>query len=170
MGIMSKMMVKTVKKKAVGATKEFATTTLTNFAVKSISGMLGVPDGLTDRILEAGIPSMIFAGADDPSITERLFGSSKNRKKRNRKESERHFFDIFGDTGRRMNKNIATDTGADEDQVNGVMGLFMDTLEGVIAGEEPEDAGMLHKMFKKDAEYLEKSSPGLARKAMDIIF
>ena len=62
MSIMSRMLVKTGKKVAVGAVKDFAGTTLTNVAVKSTSRLLGIDEGIVDRILEAGIPSMIFAG------------------------------------------------------------------------------------------------------------
>ena len=175
MGMMTKMMVRTGKKMAVGAATDFAQDTAVNVGVKTVSNMLGVPEGLTDRVLDAGIPAMLFGGAEDPTIADRLFRSSKDKDKRDkrrgkRKESEDHFFDVFGNMGRKMVGNIAKDTDAKENDVGGVMGFALNMFEDVIAEEEPEDAGMLHKMFKKEEEDAEKESPGLAKRAMKMIF
>jgi len=174
MSMLTKMMVKTGKKMAVGAAKDFAKDTATNVAVKTISNTLGVPEGLTDKVLDAGIPAMLFGGAEDPTIADRLFHSSKEKDKRDkrrgkRKESEDHFFGVFGDVGRRMVHNIAEETDAEEDAVGGMMGFALNMFEDVIAEEEPEEPGMLQKMFKKEEKEVEKQSPKLFQKAMKMI-
>jgi hypothetical protein len=177
MGFMSKMLVKGATKATVGAAKKWTTSKFTDLAVKSISNMLGLSDTRIGKILERGIPGMIFAGAEDPSITDRLFGDMKDRKKdrdkkkkRGREESSHHFFDIFGNVGRRLVKSISHDTGESEENVSGVLGMFLPTFETVLDEEKPEDAGMLHGIFKKEVEEVEKESPGLAKRALNMIF
>jgi hypothetical protein len=173
MGLMSKFVVNTATDMAVNTAKNFAVTTATTVAVKSIGNILGMPDVMVNSILAVGVPMMIMAGGEDPSITDRLFGQSKKKdrkKDKGRKEAEGDFFNIFGDKGHAMNKAIAEETGATEDQVNGVMGLFLPTFVDGIAEEEPEDAGALNKMFKQESEEVKKSSPSLARMAMKAMF
>ncbi|MEJ2501771.1 MAG: hypothetical protein P8177_00400 [Gemmatimonadota bacterium] len=172
--MMTKMMARTGKKMAVGAAKDFAKDKATNVAVRTISNTLGVPEKLTDRVLDAGIPAMLFGGAEDPTIADKLFHSSKDKDKRdrrrgNRKESEDHFFGVFGDVGRRMVHNIAKETDANEDAVGGVMGFALNMFEDVIAEEEPEEPGRLQRMFKKEEEEVERQRPGLAKTAMKMI-
>jgi len=170
MGFMSKMLVNTAKKKVKSTVKDLAVSKTTEVAVNYISNRIGIPEAVTGKILGRGIPGMIFAGSEDPTITERLFGSLKNKdKKRTRKESEDHFFDIFGSTGRILTEGIAKDTETDEEDVSGVMGLFMSTFESILGEEEPEDAGMLHKLFRNEAKEIEKESPSLAKMAMNLI-
>ncbi len=174
MGFMTKMLVRGAKKKTVGAVKDWTTTKFTNMAVHSITNILGISDTRVGKILQAGIPGMIFAGAEDPSITERLFGSmmdgDEKKKKRGRKDASNHFFDIFGDVGRVMVKSISKDTEESEENVSGVLGLFLSPFETVLGEEEPEDAGMLNRIFKNEAEEIEKESPGLAKRALNMIF
>jgi hypothetical protein len=170
---MSKMLVKTGKKVAVGKVKDFAGTTLTNTAVKTTSKLLGIDEGKVDRVLEAGIPSMIFAGAEDEGVAKRLFSSSKDKdrgKERSREESEKHFFNIFGDKGRKMNKEIAAETGATEAEVDGIMSAFLPTFENVIAEEDPKDEKKLMKMFRKDADHAREHGHGWVRNMMGRIF
>jgi hypothetical protein len=173
MSIMSKMLVKTGKKVAVGKAKDFAGTTLTNVAVKSTSKLLGIDEGKVDRVVEAGIPSMIFAGAEDEGIAKRLLNSSKDKgrdKDRGREESEKHFFNIFGDKGRKMNKEIAAETGATEKEVDGIMSAFLPTFESVIAEEDPKDEKKLMKMFRKDADHAREHGHGWIRSMIGKIF
>ncbi|MEJ2523072.1 MAG: hypothetical protein P8080_09360 [Gammaproteobacteria bacterium] len=173
MSIMSKMLVKTGKKVAVGAVKDFAGTTLTNAAVKSTSRLLGIDEAKVDRVVEAGIPSMIFAGAEDEGVAKRLFHSSKDKGKdrnRTREESEKHFFNIFGDKGRKMNREIAEETGATQEEVKGILATFLPTFEDVIAEEDPKDEKHLMKVFRKDADHAREHGHGWIRRTMGRIF
>jgi hypothetical protein len=173
MSIMSKMLVKTGKKVATGAVKDFAGTQLTNIAVKSTSKLLGIDEGKVDRVLEAGIPSMIFAGAEDEGIAKRLFHSAKDKgrgKDQSREESEKRFFDIFGDKGRKMNREIAAETDATEEEVDSIMGAFLPTFEGVIAEEDPKDEKKLMKMFRKDADHAREHGHGWVGNMMGRLF
>ena len=174
MGFMTKMLVKGAKKKTVGAAKSWTTTKFTNLAVNSITNVLGISDSRVGKILQAGIPGMLFAGAEDPSITERLFGSmmdgDKKKKKRGRKDASNHFFNIFGDVGRVLVKSISEDSDESEENVSGVLGMFLPTFETVLHEEKPDDAGMLHNIFKKEAKEVEKESPSLAKMALKMIF
>ena len=169
MGLMSKFVVNTMTDMAVDTAKSFATTTMTTVAVKSIGNILGVPDVMVNSILAVGIPMMMFAGADDPTISDKIFGESKKKDKKKdkgRKEAEDDFFNIFGDKGHAMNKAIAEETGATEDEVNGVMGLFMPTFLQGVSEEEPESAGALNNMFNESKKEVEKQSPSLTKMAM----
>jgi hypothetical protein len=173
MSIISKLLVKTGKKAAVGAVKDFAGTTLTNAAVKSTSKLLGINEGIVDRVLEAGIPSMIFAGAEDEGIAKRLFHSAKDKgrdKDHSPEVSEKRFFDIFGEKGRKMNKEIAAETGATEKEVDGIMSAFLPTFENVIAEEDPKDEKALMKMFRKDADHAREHGHGWIRHMIGRIF
>jgi hypothetical protein len=168
---------RTMKNVVVGRTAKWAKTAVVGATTNMIAKMLGLDDSLVGRVLMVGVPMMFFAGAEDPTISDRLFGRSKKKdkkkdkkKEKSRKEAEDDFFDVFGDTGRKMNKAIAEETGATEDEVNGIMGLFLPTFEDAIAEEEPEDAGALQRMFKKEEEDIKKKSPSLTRMAMKAIF
>ncbi len=165
MGIMGKMM----KKTATG----FVITAATSVAVSSISNVLGLSDSKVGKILSVGIPMMGLLAADDPKITDALFKESKkkNRKKdKNKDEAEKDFFNIFGDKGKKMNKEIAEETGATEEEVNGVMSLFMPSFIDAIAEEDPKDEKALGKLFKDDTEEAKKSSPSFAKMAMKAVF
>ena len=148
---MGNFLTKTMTNVVVGQTKKAATTAAKTAVVGATTNMiakaLGLDDSLVGRVLMVGVPMMFFAGAEDPSISEKLFGNSKkkDKKKKDKKEAENDFFDVFGDTGHKMNKAIAKETGATEDEVSGIMGLFLPTFEDAIAEEEPEDAGALQK-------------------------
>jgi hypothetical protein len=173
MSIMSKMLVKTGKKAAVGAAKDFAGTQLTNAAVRSSSKLLGIDEGKVDRVIEAGIPSMIFAGAEDEGVAKRLLNSAKDQdrgKGRSREESKKHFSNVFGDKGRKMNREIAAETGATEEEVNGIMATFLPTFESVIAEEDPKDEKKLMKMFRKDADHAREHGHGWIRRITGRIF
>ena len=173
MSIMSKMLAKTGKKVAVGKAKDFAGTQLTNVAVKSTSKLLGIDEGKVDRVVEAGIPSMVFAGAEDEGVAKRLFDSSKDKGKREdrgREESEQHFFNVFGDKGRKMNKEIAAETGATEAEVTGIMSTFLPTFEGVIAEEDPKDEKKLMQVFRTAADHAREHGHGWIRRTMERIF
>ncbi len=165
MSLMGRMMKKTAK--------GFVVTSATAVAVNSMKKILPLPDAMFDGILGVGIPMMMFIAADDPQITDLLFKESKkkNRKQpKNQKEAEDEFFNIFGDKGHAMNKAIAEETGASEDDVNGVMGLFMPSFIDAVAEEEPEDANALGKMFGKESKEAKKSSPSLAKMTMKMVF
>lgn len=165
MGLMKKMIVKSAK--------GFVLSSATALAVKSISNALGLSDSLVGKILFAGIPMMTFLAADDPKITDLLFKESKKKdrkKKKSRKEAEDDFFNIFGDKGHRMNKAITEETGATEEEVNGVMGLFMPAFIDAIAEEEPEDSKALGNLFREDVDEVKKQGPSLLKMTKKIIF
>lgn len=165
MSFMGKMM----KKTATG----FVVSAATSVAVSSISNMLGLSDSKVGKILSVGIPMMTIVAADDPKVTDLLFKESKKKgrdKKKSKKEAEKGFFDIFGDKGHKMNKAIAEESGATEEEVDGVMSLFLPTFVDAIAEEEPQDEKALGKMFKKEEEEIKKSSPSLVKMTMKAIF
>jgi len=151
--------------------KGFVVTAATAAAVSGISHVLKMSDSKVLNILGVGIPMMTFLAAGDPSISNLLFDDSKKKdKKKSQKESEDDFFNIFGDKGRAMNKEIAKETGSTEEEVNGVMGLFMPTFIDDIAAEEPQDGAALNKMFKQETEDAKKQSPSFAKMTMKMIF
>ncbi len=116
---------------------------------------------------------MVFAGGEDPTISEKLFKSSKKKDKKKdkgRKEAEKHYFDVFGKKGEEMNQAITEETGATEDEVNGIMSMFLPTFEEAIAEEDIEDPGALQKMFHREAEDAKKASPSFEKMAMKIVF
>jgi Bacterial protein of unknown function (DUF937) len=165
MSIMGNMIKKTAK--------GFVFSTMTAIAVSSISKVLGLDDSLIGKVLSVGIPMMTFLAADDPKISDLLFKDSKKKgrkKDKGRKDAEKDFFNIFGDKGHKMNKEIAKETGATEDEVNGIMSLFLPTFVDAIEEEDPQDAKGLGKLFKSDEEEVKKSSPSLAKMAMKAIF
>ena len=166
MGFMQKMVVNTAK--------GFVISSATALAVSSISNMLGLNDSLVGRILAVGIPMMGFTAAKEPSITERLFGASKKKgrkKKKSKKEAEKDYFNIFGkDKAKKMNKAIAKEADATEEEVNGVMSFFLPYYLDAIEEEEPEDSNALGKLFKKDEEEVEKKNPSLAKMMMKAMF
>lgn len=99
-----------------------------------------------------------------------VFQKQNRGKDRGREESEQHFFNIFGDKGRKMNKEIADETGATEEEVNGIMASFLPTFESVIAEEDPKDEKKLMKMFRKDADHAREHGHGWIRRMMGRIF
>lgn len=153
--------------------KGFIISSATAVAVSGISHMLGLSDSKIARILAVGIPMMTWVASDDPKITDLLFKESKKKdrkKDKSRKEAEEDFFSIFGEKGHTMNKLIAEEADATEEEVNGVMSLFMPTFLDGIAAEEPKDSGALGKMFGKEAEEAKKKSPSLGRMMMKAVF
>lgn len=153
--------------------KGFVISSATAVAVSGISHMLGLSDSKIARVLSVGVPMMAWVASDDPSITDLLFKESKkkdSRKNKDRKEAEDDFFNIFGDKGHTMNKLIAEEADATEEEVNGIMSLFMPTFLDGIAAEEPKDSGSLNKMFKKETEAAKKQSPSLGRMMMKAVF
>lgn len=158
MSLLGKMM----KKTATG----FVISSATAVAVKGISNALGLSDSKVGKILAVGIPMMTVIAADDKKITDNLFKASKKKDR----DDKNGFFDIFGDKGHKMSKAIAEEAGATEDEVNGVMNMFMPIFLDGIAEEEPEDAEGLGKMLKKDSEDVQKKSPSLAKMAMKAVF
>jgi hypothetical protein len=162
-----KTMTNVVVGKAAGAAKAAVVGATTNMIAKA----LGLDDSLVGRVLMVGVPMMIFAGSEDEGIADGLFrGSKKKDKKKDRKEAEKHYFDVFGDKGHKMNKSIADMTGAKEEEVDGIMSMFLPEFEKSIDEEDVEDAGALQKLFRKEADDAKRRSPSFARMAMKVIF
>lgn len=164
MSFLSKMITKTAK--------GFVVSTATAVAVKSISNILGLNDSLVGRILAVGIPMMTIFAAEDPKVTDLLFKESKKKdRKKDKKSSEDSYFSIFGkDNTKKMEKAIADETGATEEEVHGVMSLFTPYFVDAVAEEDPEDAGALGKIFKQEKDEVEKQSPSLVKMTMKAIF
>lgn len=150
-----------IKKTATG----FLVSTATALAVKGISSTLKMSDSKVAQILGFGIPMMMWVASDDLGISDHLFKNSKKKgkKKKSKREAEDDFFRTFGEKGRAINKAIAEQTGSAEEEVNGVMSQFLPTFENAIAEEDPEDAGALSGMFRKEADDIKKKSPSLGR-------
>jgi hypothetical protein len=166
-------LVKTMTNVVVGKAADAAKAAVFGATTNMIAKMLGLEDTLVGRVLMVGVPMMIFAGSEDEGIAGRLFGNSKKKdkkKEKSRKEAEDDYFQVFGDKGHKMNKAIADVTGAKEEEVDGIMGLFLPTFEDAIAEEELEDAGALQKMFRREADDAKKKSPSFARMAMKVVF
>lgn len=161
---------KMLKKTATG----FVVSAATAVAVRTISNVLGLSDSLIGKILSVGIPMMTVFAAEDPKVTDLLFKESKKKnrqKKKNKKEAEDDYFRLFGrDNAKKMNKAIAKESGATEDEVDGVMSLFTPFFVDAIADEEPEDAGMLGKLFKKESDDVKKQRPSLFKMTMKALF
>lgn len=167
MSFLSKMITKT----ATG----FVVSSATALAVSSISKTLGLNDSLVGKILAVGIPMMTFSAAKDPTVADLLFKESKKKdrkkKKKSKKEAENDYFSLFGkDKAKKMNKAIAKEAGATEDEVNDVMSLFTPLFVDAIAEEEPEDVSVLQTLFKREEEEVERHSPSLAQMAMKALF
>lgn len=164
MSIINKM----IKKTATG----FVVSAATAVAVNTISNVLNLSESKVGKILAVGLPMMTFLLADDPKISDLFFKESKKkgRDKKNKKEAEDEFFKIFGDKGKKMNKAIAKETGATEEEVNGVMSLFLPSFMDAVDEEGPEDAGALNKMFKSATEQITVEMPSVAKMAMKAIF
>ena len=171
---MGNFLTKSFKRVAVNTAKGAAKTFVVGATANMIAKMLGLDDSLVGRVLMVGIPMMMVAGSEDPGIGGRLFGNSKKKDKKNRrkdrKEAEKDYFNVFGDKGHAMNKAIAEETGATEDEVNGIMGLFLPEFEDAIAEEDLEDEGAMRKLFKRETDEVKKKSPGFARMAMKVVF
>ncbi|MFN2203023.1 MAG: hypothetical protein ACK2UO_17620 [Caldilineaceae bacterium] len=170
---MGHFLVKTMTNVVVGKAADAAKAAVVGATTNMIAKVLGLDDTLVGRVLMVGLPMMVFAGAEDEGIAGRLFGDSKKKdrkKDKSRKEAEDDYFRVFGDKGHKMNKAIANATGAKEEEVDGIMGMFLPTFEDAIAEEEVEDAGMLQKMFRSEADDAKRKSPSFARMAMKAIF
>lgn len=161
---MSKFVNKMIKGAAISA----ATTT--------IAKMLHLDDTLVGKVLTTGATMMTFLAADDPSVSDLLFKDAQKRKKNKKhgifskpEEAENHFFSIFGDRGRAMNKAIAEETGATEKQVNSIMGLFLPTFEDALLEEDIADEKGMQGFFKKEKTDAKKD-PSLARMMTKMIF
>jgi hypothetical protein len=164
MGLISKFLVKKGKSLALSAA--------TAVTINAISNILGLNDSKIVKILSVGIPMMTFMLSDDPDITDLLFKESKKKdrkKKKSKKEAEKDYFNMFGEKGKKMNKAIAEEADATEEEVNGVMSLFMPSFVDAIEEEDPEDSKALGKMFKKESDEMKKE-PSLARMAMKVVF
>lgn len=165
MGILGNM----VKKGAKG----YIVSTATALTVSAIGKVLGMADGPVAKILAVGIPVMMWVASDDPKITDLLFKESKKKgrkKDKGRKEAEKDFFNIFGDKGHKMNKAIAKATDTTEEEVDGVMSLFLGTFVDAIAEEEPEDSKALGRMFRKETDEFKDKSPSFARMVAKLVF
>jgi hypothetical protein len=156
--------------KATSAAKAFVTGALTN----SIARWLGLEDSLVAKVLMVGIPAMMMIASDDPVIAGNLFNRSKEDEKkrfdgegrrledRNRKEQEEaesEFFDVFGEKGHAMNKVIAEETGATEEEVDGIMSAFLPEFERAIDDEHLEDAGALQRLFSDQVAAIKAEAP-----------
>ena len=69
-----------------------------------------------------------------------------------------------------MNREIAAETGASEEEVTGIMSAFLPTFESVIAEEDPKDEQTLMKLFRKDADDAREHGHGWIRNMMGRIF
>lgn len=175
---MGNFLTKTMKNVAVNSAKDAATSAARTMVVGATANMisktLGLDDSLVGRVLMVGVPMMMFAGSEDPGIAGRLFDNSKKKDKKkrrkNRTEAEREYFSVFGDKAHEMTKAIAGETGAAEDEVNGIMSLFLPELEDAIAQEELADQGAMRKLFKRETEDAKKQSPSFAKMAMKVAF
>lgn len=155
------MLGKMVKNTAKG----FVISSATAVAVKGISNALGLTDSKVGRILAVGIPMMTVVAADDKKITDNIFHASKKKDR----DEKNGFFSIFGNKASKMSKAIAKEADATEEEVNGVMNMFMPKFLDGIAEEEPEDAEGLGKLLKKDSEKVHKESPSLAKMAVKAV-
>jgi hypothetical protein len=161
MGMITKMATKTVVNKTVGA----ATSAVVGATTQMVTKSLGLDDSLVGKVMTAGVPMMLGAGAKEPSVTEKLFGGSKNKDKKHPKdadEAEKNFFDVFGAAGKAITKQVSEETGATEKQVGGILGMALPDFEDTIAEEDPADADALHGMFKREVEDEKKKSPSFA--------
>lgn len=167
-------MTKTMKNVAVNKTKSAAKGMAVGATTTMIAKTLGLDDSLVGKVLMAGVPMMMLAGADDPGIGGKLFGNAKKKNKKNkkkdRKEAEKDYFDVFGDKGHEMNKAIAEESGATEEEVDGIMGMFLPTFEEAIAEEDPKDEAAMSKMFRDETDEVKKKSPSFAKAAMKVVF
>lgn len=141
-----------------------------------IANVLNLDDTKVGQILGVAIPVITFVVADDKSISNKLFGRSKDHKKGDRmtrEEGEKEFFDVFGDKGHAMSKFIAKETGATEEEVNGVLGMTMSVLEtglGRFINEEDVDEESFNLFFKEEAEEESKNNPNLFNAAKKVVF
>ena len=117
----------------------------------------------------------VIQRAHDKGISDKLFKNSKKRERGDRMtpdEAEKEFFDVFGDTGRAMSKFIANETGATEEEVNGVLGMTMSVMErglGFFIREEDVDEDEFNKRMKDEAKEQEENNPGLFKRATKAI-
>jgi hypothetical protein len=170
---MGNFLVKTMTNVVVDKAADAAKAAVVGVTTTMIARMLGLDDSLVGRVLMVGVPTLIFAGSQDEGIASRLFSSSKKKDKKkdkSRKEAEDDYFNIFGAAGHMMNKAIAGETGATEEEVDGIMSLFLPDFLTAIDEEDAEDAGALQKLFGKEADDAKKNSPSFARMAMKLVF
>jgi len=170
---MGNFLVKTMTNVVVDKATDAAKAAAVGVTTTVIGKALGLDDSLVGRVLMVGVPTLILAGSQDEGIAERLFGNSKKKdkkKEKSRKEAEKDYFDVFGAAGHVMNKAIAQETGATEDEVDGIMSMFLPSFEEAIAEEDVEDASALQRLFRKEADDAKRQSPSFARMAMKLVF
>jgi hypothetical protein len=161
---MGKLMKRMIKTSIVAATTSL------------IANVLNLSETKVGKILGFAIPMITFITADDPKVSDLLFKNSKKKKKDgpfSRKESEKEFFNIFGDKGHKMSKFIAKETDSTEEEVNGVLGMTLNVMErslGKAIEEDEVDEKGFNTWFKDEAEDQKKKKPSLFNMTMKAIF
>jgi hypothetical protein len=141
-----------------------------------ISNVLNLDDTLVGRILGIAIPMITFFTADDKLISNKLFDHSKKREKGDRmtpEEGEEEFFDVFGEKGRMMSRFISKETGATEEEVNGVLGMTMSVMEtgfSRVIREDDLDEDGFFKRFGDEAEEQKRRDPSLFKMFRKMVF
>ena len=148
-----------------------------------IANVLNLEETKVGKIIGFAIPMITFVTADDPSISSMLFKDSKKKNKKrkdskkkglfSKEESEKEFFDVFGEKGKKMSKFIAKETDTTEEEVNGVLGMTMSVMEyglGRVIEEDDVDEKGFNNLFKAEAEEQKKKSPSLFKMATKAIF
>jgi hypothetical protein len=163
---------KLFKKTFLGRAKRAAFGAAAAAATAGIARLLGLDGSLVGKVLSLGVSMMTLVGAKDEGIAGRLFTNSKKKRKNptSKSEAEQGFFDVFGAMGRQMSKIISRETGATEDEVGGILGMFLPDFEQVIAEEDPEDEKVLQRMLGRDAEAAKQADPLFARLTKEIVF
>jgi len=140
-----------------------------------ISNVLNLSDTLVGQILGIALPIITFFTADDPKISEKLFKNSKKHERGDRMtpgEGEKAFFNVFGDKGRAMSKFISKETGATEEEVNGVLGMTMSVMEAGLSRvikEDDMDEEEFNRRVKEESKEQEEKNPGLFKRATKAI-
>jgi hypothetical protein len=160
------------KKTFLGRAKKAAFGAAAAAATAGIARLLGLDGSRVGKVLSLGVSMMTLVGAKDEGISGKLFANSKQKRKRStsKGDAERDFFDVFGAMGRQMSSIISRETGATEDEVGGILGMFLPDFEQVIAEQDPEDEKALQRMFDRDAEEAKQDDPLFARLAKEIVF
>lgn len=141
-------------------------------ATAGIAKVLGLDGPLVGKVLALGVSMMAVVGAKDEGIAGKLLGGSKKKTKKptSKREAEQDFFGVFGAAGRQMSKIISRETGATEEDVGGILGMFLPDFERVIAEEAPADEKALQRLLGRDAEQAKQDDPLFAKLAKEIVF